>query len=103
MEGLSQLLSTIKLLRTNGLNPTLEILGVLPTMVGKNTLAAQVVEQIKHYFPGKVFKVSIPRNVRVAEAPSYGMPVGVYDKRSKGARAYEKVTSEIITRVGGKE
>jgi chromosome partitioning protein len=100
MEGLTQLLNTVKLIRQNGLNPTLDILGVLPTMVGKNSLAKQVVEQIGHYFPGKVFKAAIPRNVRVAEAPSYGLPVGAYDKRSKGSRAYEALAKEIIERTG---
>ncbi|MDR1300560.1 MAG: AAA family ATPase [Candidatus Nomurabacteria bacterium] len=98
MEGLTQLLNTIKLIRQNGLNPTLDILGVLPTMVGKNTLAKQVVEQIAKYFPGKIFNASVPRNVRVAEAPSFGLPVGAYDKRSKGGRAYDAVTKEIIER-----
>lgn len=99
MEGMSQLLSTIQLIRKNGLNPKLDILGVLPTMVGKNILARQVVEQIRKHFPGKVFKTVVPRNVRIAEAPSYGMPVGVYDKRSKGAKAYAALVKEILGRV----
>ena len=99
MEGLTQLLNTIKLIRSNGLNPTLEILGVLMTMVAKNTLARQVVEQVQEYFPGKVFRTVIPRNVRLAEAPSFGMPIGVYDKLSKGARAYKAVTNEVIERI----
>jgi chromosome partitioning protein len=98
MEGLTQLLNTIKLIRSNGLNPTLEILGVLMTMVAKNTLARQVVEQVQQHFPGKVFKTVIPRNVRLAEAPSFGVPIGVYDKLSKGARAYKAVTNEIVER-----
>jgi len=98
MEGLTQLLNTIKLVRSNGLNPTLEIIGVLMTMVSKNTLARQVVEQVQEYFPGKVFKTVIPRNVRLAEAPSFGVPIGVYDKLSKGARAYKALTGEIIER-----
>jgi len=99
MEGLTQLLNTIKLIRSNGLNPTLEILGVLMTMVAKNTLARQVVEQVQRHFPGKVFKTVIPRNVRLAEAPSFGMPIGVYDKLSKGSRAYKALTAEIIERI----
>ena len=99
MEGMSQLLNTIQLVRKNGLNPKLDILGVLPTMVGKNILARQVVEQVNKHFPGKVFKTVVPRNVRIAEAPSYGMPVGVYDKRSKGARAYEAVVRELLGRI----
>lgn len=99
MEGMSQLLNTIQLIRKNGLNPKLDILGVLPTMVGKNILARQVLEQIRKHFPGKVFRTVVPRNVRIAEAPSYGMPVGVYDKRSKGAKAYAALVKEILGRV----
>jgi chromosome partitioning protein len=57
-------------------------------------------EEIKKHFPGKVFKTVIPRNIRLAEAPSHGLPVGVYDKFSKGARAYKAVTKEVIERVG---
>ena len=98
MEGLTQLLNTIKIVRSNGLNPTLEILGVLMTMVAKNTLARQVVEQVQGHFPGKIFKTMIPRNVRLAEAPSFGVPIGIYDRLSKGARAYKAVTNEIIER-----
>ncbi len=100
LEGLGQLLETMKLVR-KGMNPTLDLLGVLPTMVdGRTTLSGQVHEEIKKHFPGKVFKTTIPRNIRLAEAPSHGLPVGAYDKFSKGARAYKAVTKEMIQRVG---
>ncbi|HJP81384.1 MAG TPA: ParA family protein, partial [Candidatus Saccharimonadales bacterium] len=90
----------IKLIRKS-MNPTLDLLGVLPTMVdGRTTLSGQVYEEIKKHFPGKVFKTSIPRNIRLAEAPSHGLPVGAYDRFSKGARAYKAVTKEVIERVG---
>jgi chromosome partitioning protein len=100
LEGLGQLLETMKLVRKS-MNPTLDLLGVLPTMVdGRTTLSGQVHEEIKKHFPGKVFKTTIPRNIRLAEAPSHGLPVGAYDKFSKGARAYKAVTKEVIDRVG---
>jgi chromosome partitioning protein len=100
LEGLGQLLETMKLVRKS-MNPTLDLLGVLPTMVdGRTTLSGQVHEEIKKHFPGKVFKTTIPRNIRLAEAPSHGLPVGAYDRFSKGARAYKAVTKEVIERVG---
>lgn len=100
LEGLGQLLETMKLVRKS-MNPTLDLLGVLPTMVdGRTTLSGQVHEEIKKHFPGKVFKTTIPRNIRLAEAPSHGVPVGAYDKFSKGARAYKAVTKEVVQRVG---
>lgn len=100
LEGLGQLLETMKLIRKS-MNPVLDLLGVLPTMVdGRTTLSGQVHEEIKKHFPGKVFKTTIPRNIRLAEAPSHGLPVGAYDKFSKGARAYKAVTKEVIERVG---
>jgi chromosome partitioning protein len=100
LEGLGQILETMKLIRKS-MNPTLDLIGVLPTMVdGRTTLSGQVHEEIKKHFPGKVFKSVIPRNIRLAEAPSHGLPVGVYDKFSKGARAYKAVTKEVVERVG---
>lgn len=100
LEGLGQLLETMQLVR-KGLNPTIELLGVVVTMVDSRTaLSGQVHEEIKKHFPGKVFKTTIPRNVRLAEAPSHGLPVGSYDRWSKGARAYKALTKEIIERVG---
>ena len=98
LEGLGQLLETMKLVR-KGMNPTLELLGVLPTMMdSRTTLSGQVHEEIKKHFPGKVFGTVIPRNIRLAEAPSHGLPIGAYDKFSKGARAYKAVTKEVISR-----
>ena len=100
LEGLGQLLETMKLIRKN-LNPTLDLVGVLPTMVDSRTsLSSQVLAEISKHFPAKVFKNTIPRNVRLAEAPSHGVPIGVYDRFSKGARAYKAVTKEVIERVG---
>lgn len=99
LEGLGQLLETMKLVR-KGMNPTLELLGVLPTMMdSRTTLCGQVHEEIKKHFPGKVFSSTIPRNIRLAEAPSHGLPIGAYDRFSKGARAYKAFTKEVLGRV----
>jgi len=99
LEGLGQLLETMKLVR-KAMNPALELIGVLPTMVdSRTTLSGQVHDEIKKHFPGKVFKSTIPRNIRLAEAPSHGLPVGDYDKFSKGARAYKNLAKEVIDRV----
>lgn len=98
LEGLGQLLETMKLIR-KAMNPTLELLGVLPTMMdSRTTLSGQVYEEIKKHFPGKVFDTTIPRNIRLAEAPSHGLPIGAYDRFSKGARAYKALTKEVIRR-----
>ncbi len=99
LEGLGQLLETMKLIRKR-MNPTLDLLGVLPTMMdSRTTLSNQVYEEIKKHFPGKVFENVIPRNIRLAEAPSHGLPIGDYDKFSKGARAYKAFTKEVLNRV----
>lgn len=99
LEGLGQLLETMKLIR-KAMNPTLELLGVLPTMVdSRTTLSTQVMAEIQRHFPGKVFKTSIPRNIRLAEAPSHGVPIGVYDRFSKGAKAYKQLAKEVLERV----
>lgn len=99
LEGVSQLLESMKLVK-KALNPDLQLLGVLPTMVdSRTTLSSQVLEEIKKYFSGKVFDVYVPRNVRLAEAPSHGVPVGVYDRFSKGARSYKELAKEVISRV----
>lgn len=101
MEGLGQLLESMKLVK-KGMNPNLELLGVLPTMVdSRTTLGGQVLEEIKKFFPDKIFSNVIPRNIRLAEAPSHGVPIGVYDRFSKGARAYKAVSKEIIQRIEG--
>lgn len=98
LEGLGQLLETMKLVR-KGMNPGLELLGVLPTMLdSRTTLSNQVHDEIKRHFPGKVFESTIPRNIRLAEAPSHGMPIGVYDRFSKGSRAYKALAKEVIER-----
>lgn len=102
LEGLGQLLETMKLVRKS-MNPTLDLIGVLPTMIdSRTTLSGQVHEEIKKHFPGKVFKNTIPRNIRLAEAPSHGLPVGAYDRWSKGARAYKAFTKELLERADGR-
>lgn len=99
LEGLGQLLETMKLIRQK-MNPTLDLIGVLPTMVdGRTTLSMQVHDEIKKHFPGKVFNSVIPRNIRLAEAPSHGVPIGAYDRFSKGARAYKNATKELLKRL----
>ena len=99
LEGLGQLLESMKLIK-KGLNTPLELLGVLLTMMdSRTTLSGQVHAEIKKYFPDKIFKNNIPRNIRLAEAPSHGAPVGAYDRFSKGSRAYKALTKEIIERV----
>ncbi|MBR5683870.1 MAG: ParA family protein [Ruminococcus sp.] len=96
LEGLSQLVNTIKIVKNN-YNPALEIEGILFTMFdGRLNLANDVVSEVEKYFPDKVFKTRIPRNVRISEAPSHGKPVMYYDKGSKGAESYELVCHEIL-------
>jgi len=100
LEGLTQLLETMKAVRQS-LNPTIELLGVLVTMYDARTaLSQQVYEEVAKHFPGKTLETKIPRNVRLAEAPSHGLPVGAYDRFSKGARAYKAATAEILRRLG---
>ena len=96
LEGLGQLINTINLVRQST-NQDLTIEGALLTMYDQRTnLSNQVVKEVKKYFENKVYKNIIPRNVRLSEAPSYGMPITVYDPRSKGARAYEKFAKEFL-------
>lgn len=96
LEGLSDLVNTIKKVRAH-LNPVLEIEGLLRTMFdNRNMLASQVSAQLVSHFGNKVYKTVIPRNIRLAEAPSYGLPVLIYDKTSKGAVAYLELAKEII-------
>lgn len=106
LEGLSDLVNTIKKVRAH-LNPTLEIEGLLRTMFdNRNMLATQVSGQLISHFGKKVYETVIPRNIRLAEAPSYGLPVLSYDKSSKGALAYLELAAEIIkkdTLLPGKE
>jgi chromosome partitioning protein len=99
LEGLGQLLEVVQRVR-GGLNPQLELLGVAVTMFDSRTaLAEQVLSEIKKHFAEKVFKTVIPRNVRLAEAPSYGQTILEHDKWSKGARAYKQLTKEVVRRV----
>lgn len=96
LEGVSQLMSTIELVRRS-LNPSLELQGVILSMFdGRTNLSIQVVEEVKKYFKGKVYSTVIPRNVRLAEAPSYGMPIIEYDPASKGAEAYKEFAAEFL-------
>jgi len=96
LEGVSQLMSTIELVKKN-LNKKLEIQGVILSMFdGRTNLSIQVVEEVKKYFRDKVYTTVIPRNVRLAEAPSYGLPITEYDPRSKGALAYMEFAEEFL-------
>lgn len=96
LEGVSQLVQTIDLVKRS-LNPELEIEGVVISMFdGRNNLSLEVVEEVKKYFRDKVYKTIIPRNIRLAEAPSFGMSVIEYDPKSKGAIAYLNLAKEII-------
>ena len=96
LEGVSQLVSTIELVKKS-LNPELEIQGVILSMFdGRTNLSVQVVQEVKKYFGGKVYATVIPRNVRLAEAPSFGMPITEYDPKSKGAEAYMDFAEEFL-------
>ena len=103
LEGVAQLLDSMKLVK-KAMNPDLKLLGVLATMYDKRTsLSVEVLAEIKKYFKDKVFETAIPRNVRVAEAPSHGVPVGNYDKFSKGSKAYKSLAREVEKRTGKKK
>ncbi len=96
LEGLGQLINTIKLVKKH-LNKELEIEGALLTMQDARTnLSNQVIKEVNKYFEDKVYKTIIPRNIKLSEAPSYGMPITVYDPRSKGAKFYEKLAKEVL-------
>ena len=96
LEGLSDLMNTVRIVRRS-LNPRLELEGVLLTMFdGRTNLALQVAEEVKHYFPGKVYATVIPRNVRLSEAPSHGKPIFSYDRSSRGAEAYGAFAKEFL-------
>lgn len=96
LEGLSQLMATIKQV-TRLYNPTIELEGILLTMYdGRLKLTEQVAEEVKNHFPDKVYRTVIPRNVRLSEAPSYGMPAIYFDQHSRGARAYQDLTKEFL-------
>ena len=96
LEGLGQLINTINLVKKH-LNKDLEVEGALLTMYDIRTnLSNQVVKEVNKYFENKVYKTVIPRNVKLSEAPSYGMPISIYDPRSKGAKSYDKFVKEFL-------
>ena len=98
LEGLSDLMNTVRIVRRS-LNPRLFLEGVLLTMFdGRTNLAMQVAEEVKHYFPGKVYATVIPRNVRLSEAPSHGKPINAYDRTSRGAEAYQALAKEFLSK-----
>ncbi|MBQ7802824.1 ParA family protein [Candidatus Saccharibacteria bacterium] len=102
LEGVAQLLKSMKLVKKR-MSPELQLLGVVATMYDKRTsLSAQVLQEIQKYFKNLTFETTIPRNVRIAEAPSHGAPVGEYDKFSKGAKAYRELAREVEKRTEGK-
>ena len=95
LEGLSDLMSTLRAVKRR-INPRLEIFGVALTMFdGRTNFSTQVAQEVRRHFPGKVFSTVVPRNVRLAEAPSHGLPVTAYDKSSRGAKAYMAMAEEI--------
>jgi len=98
LEGVAQLLESMAMVK-KAMNPQLKLLGVVATMYDKRTsLSVEVLAEVRKYFKDKVFRTTIPRNVRVAEAPSHGVPVGAYDKFSKGAKAYREFAREVEER-----
>lgn len=101
LEGLTDLMNTLRMVKKR-INPNLEIFGVALTMFdGRTNFSTQVAQEVRRHFPGKVYANAIPRNVRLAEAPSHGLPVMAYDKHSKGANAYKAMAEEIIKGLGG--
>lgn len=103
LEGVSQLMSTVELVKKN-LNPNLQIQGVILSMFdGRTNLSIQVVDEVKRYFKEKVYTTIIPRNVRLAEAPSFGLPIIEYDPKSKGAEAYIDFADEFLDLEGANE
>ncbi len=100
LEGLSDLMTTMRAVKRS-LNPRLEIFGVVLTMFdGRTNFSNQVAQEVRRHFPGKVFASVIPRNIRLAEAPSHGLPIFAYDRSSRGAEAYLAVAKEILKKEG---
>ena len=100
LEGLSDLMNTVRLVR-RGMNPELQIEGVLLTMFdGRTNLSIQVAQEIKRFFPGKVYATVIPRNIRLSEAPSHGTPIFGYDRTCRGAEAYAALAAEFLKKNG---
>ena len=101
LEGLSDLMGTLRMVKRR-INPRLEIFAVALTMYdGRTNFCAQVAEEVRRHFPGKVFLTVIPRNIRLAEAPSHGIPVTAYDKSSRGAQAYKAMAEEFKNKLKG--
>ena len=99
LEGLTDLMNTLRMVKKR-INPHLEIFGVALTMFdGRTNFSTQVAQEVRRHFPGKVFASVIPRNVRLAEAPSHGLPVTVYDRSSRGAQAYRAMAEEIAAKL----
>ena len=99
LEGVADLMTTMRLMKKK-INPGLEIFGVVLTMFdGRTNFSTQVAQEVRRHFPGKVFANVIPRNIRLAEAPSHGLPVTVYDRSSRGSQAYKALAEEIIRKL----
>ena len=99
LEGLTDLMTTLRMVKKR-LNPRLEIFGVALTMFdGRTNFSTQVAQEVRRHFPGKVFASVVPRNIRLAEAPSHGLPVTVYDRSSRGAAAYRDMAAEVAKRL----
>ena len=99
LEGLADLMNTLRLIKKR-INPKLEIFGVVLTMFdGRTNFSTQVAQEVRKHFPGKAFATVIPRNVRLAEAPSHGLPITAYDRSSKGGKAYKAIADEIVKRM----
>lgn len=99
LEGLSDLMSTLRMIKRR-LHPTLDVFGVVLTMFdGRTNFSTQVAQEVRRHFPNKVFASVIPRNIRLAEAPSHGIPVTAYDKSSRGAQSYRDLAKEVISKL----
>lgn len=99
LEGLADLMTTLRLMKKR-INPALEIFGVVLTMFdGRTNFSTQVAQEVRRHFPGKVFATVIPRNIRLAEAPSHGLPVTVYDRSSRGSQAYKALAQELLKKL----
>ncbi|MGL5766088.1 MAG: ParA family protein, partial [Sarcina sp.] len=101
LEGVGQLINTVNLVKKS-LNKSLEIEGVVMTMYdGRTNLSSEVYKEVKGYFKDKLYEITIPRNIRLAEAPSFGLPIVLYDDKCRGAKSYEELTNEFLRRQGG--
>ena len=99
LEGLADLMTTLRLMKKK-INPALEIFGVVLTMFdGRTNFSTQVAQEVRRHFPGKVFATVIPRNIRLAEAPSHGLPVTVYDRSSRGSQSYKALAQELLKKL----